>query len=147
MQKAFTIIELIFVILIIGILSATALPKLAATRDDAKISTIAHSTMVAAEEIAAYAAANGQTAATLTAMSNNAVSLVDNGYATQNGVELTIGSVDSQDCLRLKVENQGANTEILKIDFTGSGGNCDTLQSYIDQSAYPIPLRGARVIF
>ncbi|MBN2824534.1 MAG: prepilin-type N-terminal cleavage/methylation domain-containing protein [Campylobacterales bacterium] len=36
-KKAFTMIELVFVIVIIGILSAIAIPKLAATRDDAKI--------------------------------------------------------------------------------------------------------------
>lgn len=37
-KKAFTMVELVFVIVIIGILSAVAIPKLAATRDDAIIS-------------------------------------------------------------------------------------------------------------
>ena len=36
MYKAFTIIELIFVIVIIGILAVIGIPKLGATRDDAK---------------------------------------------------------------------------------------------------------------
>ena len=36
-KKAFTMIELVFVIVVIGILSAIAIPKLAATRDDAEI--------------------------------------------------------------------------------------------------------------
>ena len=36
-KKAFTMIELVFVIVVIGILSAIAVPKFAATRDDAVI--------------------------------------------------------------------------------------------------------------
>ncbi|ULO04292.1 type II secretion system protein [Campylobacter sp. RM12651] len=37
MKKAFTMIELIFVIVILGILAAVAIPKLNATRDDAEL--------------------------------------------------------------------------------------------------------------
>ena len=36
-HKAFTMIELVFVIVVIGILSAVAIPRLSATRDDAVI--------------------------------------------------------------------------------------------------------------
>ena len=36
-RKAFTMVELVFVIVIIGILAAIAVPKMAATRDDAVI--------------------------------------------------------------------------------------------------------------
>jgi len=38
MKKAFTMVELVFVIVVIGILSAIAIPKFAATRDDAIVS-------------------------------------------------------------------------------------------------------------
>ena len=38
MKKAFTMVEVIFVIVIIGILAAVAIPKLAASRDDAEAS-------------------------------------------------------------------------------------------------------------
>jgi general secretion pathway protein G len=40
-KKAFTMLELIFVIVILGILAAIAIPKIAATRNDATATSIA----------------------------------------------------------------------------------------------------------
>lgn len=42
MRKAFTMIEIIFVIVIIGVLAAVAIPKLAASKDNAKGSMCTH---------------------------------------------------------------------------------------------------------
>ncbi|NLN00193.1 MAG: prepilin-type N-terminal cleavage/methylation domain-containing protein, partial [Campylobacteraceae bacterium] len=36
-RKAFTMVELVFVIVILGILAAVAIPRLAASRDDASL--------------------------------------------------------------------------------------------------------------
>ena len=52
-RRAFTMVELVFVIVILGILSAVAIPKLAATRTDAHASVCVHEAGQLLSEISA----------------------------------------------------------------------------------------------
>ena len=59
MKKGFTMIELIFVIVILGVLASVAIPRLAATRDDAEVAKAATNLTTAVNDLTAYYTAKG----------------------------------------------------------------------------------------
>ena len=60
MKGAFTMIELVFVIVILGILAAVAIPKLTATRDDAKKTALISNTNICVNDVIASYKGKGE---------------------------------------------------------------------------------------
>ncbi len=77
-RSGFTMIELVFVIVILGILASVAIPKLAATRDDANIAKASTEISSMVSDMGSYYTAKGHFGK-VSDMTN--VKLTDSGYA------------------------------------------------------------------
>jgi general secretion pathway protein G len=147
-RSGFTMIELVFVIVILGILGAIAIPRLAASRDDAENVVLAQNIMTGAGEIASYAVAMGETNESLAVMSNGIGSLVSAGKAHLDTAEKAAyihrGSVN--DCVIMDI-NSSITDENLTLTYGDAGGDalCLGLQNVLDISRYPMQIRGALV--
>lgn len=146
-RTAFTMIELIFVIVVLGILAAVAIPKLSATRDDAKVSALAYGVGTGIQEIAAYSTSKGETNDSMSIMSNNFALLSKNGDANLTSDKAIIKCGKINNCLILDI-NRTATDDILQMTFGDGTGDsmCLALQELIDAENYPIRLRGTYVV-
>jgi general secretion pathway protein G len=149
MKAAFTMIELIFVIVILGILAAVAIPKLSTTRDDAEVSKNTQNIMTSVAEIAAYAVSQSEVNADLSKMSNVISDLVSTGDATlDEGNQNATIKIRGIDCITVQVDsNDTTDTLVLIFDTANDESICASVQSRIDASKYPMRLRGQYVVY
>lgn len=112
--RAFTILELIFAIIIISVLSTIAIPKLLATKDDAVISSIKHTVSLLMSSSVEYNAIMG----TIKDISD--IISLDDGWSmvanTQNQDKKSyIYKTDDIECIKFQILDK--SLQVLVADF------------------------------
>ncbi|NPA55660.1 MAG: type II secretion system protein [Epsilonproteobacteria bacterium] len=137
-RRGFTMLELIFVIVVIGILASIALPRINATRTDAKISALSKQINSAIKEIGGYVTATG--------INTNEVSIVDQSKVLRQMIAKNQAKKDSA----TKVEIYGDDTttcitlETNKTDLmvysnpNANGSVCSGIKELIKDANYSI---------
>ena len=146
-RDGFTLIEIIFVIVILGIVAMIAVPKFMATRDDARMVALAQNIATGASDIASYMVARGEADDDLSKMSNALRSLVNRGEATldTSNRSITIKAGNETDCITIEIVSSNNDENLTLINKTTTDEECQVLQKMIPENIYPIALKGARV--
>ena len=107
MKSAFTILELIFVIVILGILAAIALPRLGASKDEAEVSKALSNIKTIITDISTYALQND--ALSSTAAMSNVAGLENVDLSSFSGTQVAKFKVGSdEECLRFVFVNENS---------------------------------------
>ena len=156
MKKGFTMIELIFVIVILGILASVAIPRLAATREDAEISAaVANIRTLVSDATAYYTAKGNLTGAKWNEITNVPIKPKEDKGVTQTDGQLKVGGVDDCIAFRIGGKNTGATgnnadkqTHIVIAKKNGASGVCAQvlaaapLKPYFDSKATNVTVAG-----
>ena len=138
MKKGFTMIELIFVIVILGILASVAIPRLAATREDAEISAAVANLRTLVSDVSAYYVAKGSfntTGATKAKWSE--ITNVPLDGATSDAVGTGTGNTATarlkaggKNCIGVRLVEKAGTTpaHIVFSKETGAGSVCTQVQ-------------------
>ena len=146
MKRAFSIIELIFVIVIIAILASVAIPKLSATRDDAKASILAKAIQSVKSEISSAILANNRVPTTTNEMIkiSNTLRDLSNFILVNNKV---INIVDTDDnssvCKKITIDDSDiSNIKLTIIDGAGDTAICKGVKRLIPDNNTSFTIAG-----
>ena len=125
MKKGFTMIELIFVIVILGILASVAIPRLAGTRTDAEIATTVANIRTLLSDLNSYYVVKGEFAEGADAVKWNEITNVPLENADTQAVGRTAGlMVGGKICIEVSVSNR-VGVLPARINFTKYPTNKD----------------------
>ncbi|EGZ8392895.1 prepilin-type N-terminal cleavage/methylation domain-containing protein [Campylobacter coli] len=100
MKRAFTILELVFVIVILGILAAIALPKFSSSRDEAEVSKSLNNLKTLINDISIYTLKNDHLSSIKTMSNVSGVENVDlNNFIGIKEVNFRVG--EDKECIKL----------------------------------------------
>ncbi|MDD6162572.1 MAG: type II secretion system protein [Campylobacteraceae bacterium] len=139
MKKGFTMIELIFVIVILGILASVAIPRLAATREDAEISAAVANLRTLVSDATAYYTAKGEFP---TSTKWSEITNVPLGNAEQTATGNTAAKLKAgnKDCISVQLVNKNngtpAHIKITADNTNKSSGVCKTVVESTPVKAY-----------
>ena len=139
MKKGFTMIELIFVIVILGILASVAIPRLAATRTDAEIAATVANLRTLLNDAASYYAVKGEFANSTKWNDFTNVPLIhaDRPAAVGGKDNDGILTVGGRECIAVKVVNKKGSAPAYIVFLKKSGGDvCTQVQNAAPVKAY-----------
>ena len=142
MKKGFTMIELIFVIVILGILASVAIPRLAATRTDAEIAATVANLRTLLNDVASYYAVKGEFGTTVkwNEITNVPIKPKDDSKGVYGDGILKVGD---QDCILVALRDRTVTATgtvvpayIVFAKKTGGGDVCTQVQNAAPVQAY-----------
>ena len=146
-RKAFTLIELIFVIVILGIFATIAITKFNATRIDAKIAVMSGKISTIMSEVSSYAVGHASLEGNVTKFSNIVAEMVNEGIAhieeSQNETNVNIMVDGITDCVKLTLRRGSVEENlILSFPYEGENNVCNGIKSHFVDNNVTLKLRG-----
>ena len=113
---AFTILELVFVIIIIAILATIAIPNLLATKDDAVLSSIKHEVSLITSSVIQYKTLKGDVNDI-----SQVIAMDNDKWETSTNKKAYLYKINNKECINIKIDSN--NIIVLIADNTYNSSN------------------------